>query len=64
MGFSTSRRPLVAVILVAFIVPSFVSCSKKSARKRYELEGGVVAVDLASRILTVAHEDVPGLMLG
>jgi protein SCO1 len=39
-------------------------CSKKPAGKRYELEGRVVAVDTASRTLTVAHGDVAGLMPG
>jgi protein SCO1 len=37
-------------------------CSKKPEGKRYELEGRVVAVNSASRLLTVAHGDVAGLM--
>ena len=37
-------------------------CNTKPAGKRYELEGRVVAVDSASRLITVAHHDVPGLM--
>ena len=40
------------------------SCTKKPAGKRYELEGWVVAVDSGSKTLTVAHEDIPGLMPG
>ena len=40
------------------------SCAKKPAGKRYELEGRVVAVDSGSKTLTVAHEDIPGLMPG
>lgn len=38
------------------------ACSKKPVGKRYDLEGRVVAVDTASRTLTVAHSDVAGLM--
>jgi protein SCO1/2 len=40
------------------------SCDKKPAGKRYELEGRVVAVDSGSKTLTVAHEDIQGLMPG
>ena len=43
---------------------ALLSCAKKPAGKRYELEGRVVAVDSGSRTLTVAHEDVQGLMPG
>ena len=39
-------------------------CSKAPAAKRYELEGRVVAVDPAARQLTIAHQDIPGLMKG
>jgi protein SCO1/2 len=43
----------------------FVSaCSHPPAAKRYELQGRVVAVDAAARTLTIAHQDVPGLMKG
>jgi protein SCO1/2 len=42
----------------------FASCSHKPAGKRYELHGRVVAVDATNHELTVAHEDVPGLMKG
>jgi protein SCO1/2 len=38
------------------------ACAKKPEGKRYELEGRVVAADSAGGILTVAHNDVPGLM--
>ena len=41
-----------------------VSCSKKPAEKRYELQGEVVAVDSAAHQITVAHQDIPGLMPG
>jgi protein SCO1/2 len=40
------------------------ACSHPPAAKRYELQGRVVAVDPAARILTIAHQDVPGLMKG
>ena len=39
-------------------------CSKKPAGKRYELQGRVVAVDSGARELTIAHQDIPGLMPG
>jgi protein SCO1/2 len=50
--------PLVLVVLLP------AGCSHKPTGKRYELEGRVVAVDAATHELTVAHEDVPGLMKG
>ena len=43
---------------------SSAACSKKPAGKRYELEGRVVAVDSGSREITVAHQDIHGLMPG
>ncbi|HUI83328.1 MAG TPA: SCO family protein [Candidatus Binatia bacterium] len=39
-----------------------VSCSHQPAAKRYELQGRVVAVDAASRELTIAHGEIPGVM--
>ena len=41
-----------------------LACTKKPAGKRYELQGRVVAVDSGSRQLTIAHEDIAGLMPG
>lgn len=38
------------------------ACSKRLVGKRYDLEGQVVGVDTADRTLTVAHNDVAGLM--
>ncbi len=38
------------------------ACSHHPPAKRYELQGRVVAVDAAERQLTIAHQDVPGLM--
>jgi protein SCO1/2 len=42
----------------------FAACSRPPAAKRYELQGRVVAVDPTARTLTIAHQDVPGLMKG
>jgi protein SCO1 len=60
------RRSLAAVPIVVSlaIVLIAVACEKKPAGKRYELQGRVVAVDSGSREITVAHEDIPGLMPG
>ncbi|MDR3748135.1 MAG: SCO family protein [Acidobacteriota bacterium] len=41
-----------------------VACSHQPAPKRYELQGRVVAVDRNARELTIAHQDIPGLMKG
>lgn len=43
---------------------ALLSCSHKPAEKRYELKGDVVAVDSPARQITVAHQDIPGLMPG
>ena len=51
-------RALLALALLA------TSCSRKPADKRYELQGEVVAVDSAAHQITVAHQDIPGLMPG
>jgi protein SCO1 len=53
----------VACVCLAMAMTG-AACAKKPAGKRYELQGRVVAVDSASRELTVAHEDIPGLMKG
>lgn len=58
-----SRR-WVAVCFCAGLLLIGVSCNRKPAGKRYELQGRVVAVDSGSRELTIAHEEVPGLMQG
>ena len=41
-----------------------LACAKRPAGKRFELEGRVVAVDSGAREVTVAHEEIPGLMPG
>ncbi len=52
-------RTIVSIVLLLF-----AACSRPPAAKRYELQGRVVAVDPASHTLTIAHQDVPGLMKG
>ncbi len=48
---------LISTLLVS-------GCKKTANEKRYELEGRVVAVDMAARRITVAHKDIPGYMEG
>jgi len=59
-GLLTNRTrlllPLCLIILTA--------CSRQPAAKRYELQGRVVAVDSGAHQLTIAHQDIPGLMEG
>src|SRR5271165_1972025 len=57
-------RRLELACLCAVVTLGCIACSKKPAGKRYELEGRVVAVDSGSREVTVAHQDIPGLMPG
>jgi protein SCO1 len=54
----------VRVLLLVASILGAVACSKKPAEKRYELQGEVVAVDSAAHQITVAHQDIPGLMPG
>lgn len=51
-----------AAVLALFSLASLAACAKKPEGKRYELEGRVVAVDSAGGTLTLAHNDVTGLM--
>jgi protein SCO1 len=53
----------VSALVLLFLLGA-LSCSKKPADKRYELQGQVVAVDSAAHQITVAHQDIPGLMPG
>lgn len=55
------RWPLFALFTSLLV---FGACSHAPSPKRYELQGRVVAVDAANRQLTIAHQDVPGLMNG
>jgi protein SCO1 len=59
-----SPRNLRLLLSVSLILTLLASCSHPPAAKRYELEGRVVAVDPAAHTLTIAHQDVPGLMRG
>ena len=43
---------------------ALAACEKKPEGKRYEIEGRVVSVDSASNLITVAHQEVAGLMPG
>ncbi len=51
-----------ALIVLLFLVS--IACSRKPAEKRYDLQGEVVAVDSGAHQITVAHQDIPGLMPG
>lgn len=57
-----SINKLVSLAMSCGILLTAAACAKKPAGKRYELEGRVVAVDSASRVLTIAHGEVAGLM--
>jgi protein SCO1/2 len=59
-----SWRTLEAACLCVGLLLTSIACSKKPAGKRYELQGRVVAVDSGSREITVAHQNIPGLMPG
>ena len=59
-----SWRSLEVACLCVGLLLTGIACSKKPAGKRYELQGRVVAVDSGSREITVAHQDIPGLMPG
>src|SRR5664279_577633 len=58
-----SWRHLAAYLCIGGLLTG-MACTKKPAGKRYELQGRVVAVDSGSRELTIAHEDIAGLMPG
>src|ERR1017187_5007141 len=57
------RRLGVACLCIGLLSIS-IGCAKKPAGKVYELQGRVMAVDSGSRELTIAHEDIAGLMPG
>ncbi|MGA9564348.1 MAG: SCO family protein [Candidatus Korobacteraceae bacterium] len=59
-----SSGAAVATTALFCVAVVLAGCAKKPAGKRYELQGRVVAVDSGSREITVAHEDIPGLMPG
>jgi protein SCO1/2 len=58
-----SRLRAVPLVLVALLASS--ACRRDAPRvqgQRHPIEGKVVAVNLADRTVTVAHEDIPGFM--
>src|SRR5450755_1844692 len=59
-----SRPHRLQIASALLLLTIFPACARSPAAKRYELQGRVVAVDAAARTLTVAHQDVPGLMKG
>ena len=63
MNFSASARHLRGLTVALFML-ALAACSNAPVPKHYELQGRVVAVDLAARQLTIAHQDIPGLMKG
>lgn len=66
MPFSGKLHQFFRLVLVGLsgLLLLSAACSHKPAGKRYELQGRVVAVDVAAHELTIAHDDVPGLMKG
>ncbi len=59
-----TRAQWVAALLLVLSLLAMSGCEKKPAGKHYEIEGRVVAVDSASKLITVAHQEVVGLMPG
>ncbi len=59
-------RELFRIIPFAACIGLFIpiGCSHPTPARRYELEGRVIAVNPALRQLTIAHQDVAGLMKG
>src|SRR5271157_4086941 len=51
-------------LLILLLVLGLQSCSHQPVAKRYELQGRVVAVYSRTHQLTIAHQDIPGLMEG
>ncbi len=66
MNISATTRRLAhgRTLFALLVLVTLIACSSAPAPKRYELEGRVVAVDRGARQLTIAHQDVPGLMKG
>ena len=62
--FSFFRPRYFYCLFSAVLLTLLIACSRPPSAKRYELEGRVVAVDPAAHTLTVAHQDVAGLMRG
>ncbi len=54
-------RTFTLVVLVACLC---LACGRSGSEKRYDLKGKVVAVEPDKHLVTVAHEEVKGLMPG
>ncbi len=57
-----SRGPCLKILTILALVIFLAACSHQPPPKRYELNGRVVAVDRNLRQLTIAHDEIPGLM--
>jgi protein SCO1/2 len=58
----TRERLLPLILLAALGAPACKREAPPAAGQRYPLAGKVVGVDLASRKVTIAHQDIPGFM--
>ncbi len=56
------QHVLWLILLAALAAPACRREAAPAAGPRYPLKGKVVAVDVAQRQVTVAHEDIPGFM--
>lgn len=54
----------IVPFIASFVLFALASCSHPAPPKHYDLDGRVVAVDPALHQLTIAHQDVHGLMKG
>ena len=63
LGVMNART--IAVIIL--LLPFSLSCGKKgqeeSGVKTFAIRGEVVAIDPARKIVTIAHEEIPGFMM-
>jgi protein SCO1/2 len=60
--FGPACRPSLLLAIVPTLILGLAACSSPPAGTRYELRGTVVAVQPQHRLVTVAHEDIPGFM--
>jgi protein SCO1 len=60
----TRTTRISCLLFLTVVVALLTGCAHKPQGKRYPLDGRVVAVDASQHQLTVAHNDVPGLMKG
>ena len=64
LSYNQIRMDVRRLLVVLLFLSGFTACSHQPAAKRYELQGRVVAVDSGAHQLTIAHQDIPGLMEG